>query len=86
MVIEDSGADSLWLFGKIPMTGNLMPVRKIMAGSLRLLMPRDLDTFIPITATRSETSELSNTQPDTKRGLLTVHKPGVVAYCIPAPT
>ena len=33
-----------------------------------------------------ETRELSNTRPDTKRGLLTVHKPGVAAYCIPAPT
>ena len=86
MVIEDSGADGPRLFGEIPMTGNLMPKRKITAGSLRLLMPRDLDTFIPITATRSETRELSNTRPDTKRRLLTVHKPGVAAYCVRAPT
>jgi hypothetical protein len=86
MVIQDSGADSPWLFEEIPMTENLMPLRKITAGSLRLLMPLDLDAFIPITATRSETRESSNSRPDTKRGLLTVHKPGVVAYCIPVPT
>ena len=52
MVIEDSGADSSWLFGKILMTQNLMPFRKITVGSLRLLMLRDLETFIPVTATR----------------------------------
>ena len=62
---RDPGADSPWLFEKIPITGNLMPLRKITAGSLRLLMSRDLDTFIPDTATRSETRELSNTRPDT---------------------
>ena len=60
MVIEDSGADSSWLFGKIPRTQNLMPFRKITVGSLRLLMLRDLDTFIPVTATRFEAGELSN--------------------------
>ena len=60
MVIEDSGADSSWLFGKIPMTENLMPFRKITVGSLRLLMLRDLETFIPVTATRFEAGELSN--------------------------
>ena len=60
MVIEDSGADSSWLFGEIPMTEYLMPLRKITVGSLRLLMPRDLDTFIPVTTTRFEARELSN--------------------------
>jgi hypothetical protein len=79
MVIQDSGADSPWLFEEIPMTENLMPSREITAGSLRLLTPLDLDTFIPITATRPETGESSNTRPDTKRGLLTFHKPGVAA-------
>ena len=33
-----------------------------------------------------EAKTLSNTRPDTKRGLLTVHKPGVAAYWISAPT
>ena len=45
MVIEDSGAYSPWFFEKIPVTGNLKPLRKVTAGSLRLLMPRNLDTF-----------------------------------------
>ena len=33
-----------------------------------------------------EAKTLSNTRPETKRGLLTVHKPGVAACCFPAPT
>ena len=46
MVIEDSGVDSPWLFEKTPWTVNLMLSRKVTAGSLWSLMPRDLDTFM----------------------------------------